>query len=191
MADEPKQEQVEQTETETKEYDWREEPGAKAMRKQIADLQRQVESAAQASKEAAEKRERKKLEDREQYDTIVRELEEKMAAQATDFEARMTAKDLDIELTRNGFTNPLLLQGAKAGYDGSVPIADYVAALVADESVQALLSPAEATRNPDPKFSKPSSKSATKTLDERLADGDPDAQMQKLAELTGLNLRRS
>ena len=161
------------------------------MRKQIAELQKKLESRDRASEEAAAKRERKKLEDREQYDVLMKQKEDEIATLRSEFESQMTAKELDIALVQAGFSNSLLLQGAKAGYDGSVPIPDYVEALLADESVQAIISPAEQTAAPSPKFSKPSPKSSTKSLDERLAEGDKDAQMQKLAELTGLNLRRS
>ena len=175
-------------ETTEEKYDWRDEPGAKAMGKKIADLEKKLAQAAQASQEAAEKRERKKLEDREQYDAIVKDLENKMASLQSDYESKMVAKDLDIALTRAGFTNPLLLQGAKAGYDGTSSIDDYVEGLLADEATQALLTPTKEGA-PAAKFTKPSSQSSTKSLDERLKDGDVEAQKQKLTELTGINFK--
>ena len=187
MEDEKKPDNVEET-TEEKKYDYREEPGFKAMTKKVADLEKKLAAAAQASQEAAEKRERKKLEDREHYDAIVKDLENKMASLQSDYEAKIVAKDLDIALTRAGFTNPLLLKGAKAGYDGTASIEEYVEGLLADEATQALLAPAKEGA-PAARFTKPSSQSSTKSLDERLKDGDPEAQKQKLAELTGINFK--
>lgn len=172
--------------TEETKYNWREEPGARAMMKKISDLEARLESQASAEAEAKKAAEQKELEAAGEYKTIMAKKDAEIENMKTTHAQQIQMLQLDVALTEAGITNKLLRKGAKADYDGG-DIGEYVNGLVASDEVQALLSAGKA--NEASKFARPGSKSNVKTLDERVADGDPDAQREKLGSLLGINFR--
>jgi len=188
MADEQETQEIVEAEPQQEQEtqgNWRQSPGAIAMAKQISELQKKLERKEKADADAIAQRERQELESKGEYETILRSKDAELENLRKEFESKMVSKELDLELTKAGFSNKLLLKGAKAGYDGSVDIPDYVAGLLADESVKALLSPQEPPV-PSSKFHKPAGKSSAKTLEERIEEGDTEAQKEYLGTLLGV-----
>lgn len=118
----------------------REHPAFRAVTKQVeeerqarAALQAQLDEILDKEKKAQEEAERKSLEEKGQYDQIIKQKEAEIAAMKEAQKAQMLASSLQIALLAEGVTNDLFIKGAVASYTGDEKgIAEFVAGLKSD-----------------------------------------------------------
>lgn len=83
----------------------------------------------------AEDEQRKELEAKGQYETIIQQRDAQIAELTAKHAAQMTRMQLTSELTRNGLVNQLALDGAVASYSGDAEgIGEYVQILMKEHS---------------------------------------------------------
>jgi len=98
--------------------------------KQMQEAIAQKESAEQQAKEEAE---RKQLEAKGEYETLLSQLNDKLQNTETKYQRELTQRDLKFALANAGMSNQLALDGAIAGFNGtSEDVQDYVAKLRED-----------------------------------------------------------
>jgi hypothetical protein len=148
-------------------------------------LNERLTAIEQSQAEAKEAEERKQLEAKGEYETIVEQLKAQNEATVKAHQAELLRRDLGAELIKAGARNEVFINGAIASFKGS---ADDIAQYVAD-----LKEPnADFFGDPKPVGQKgtgtgtPATRSNAKSLDERLADGDQEAQNEALRQMLGM-----
>ena len=115
--------------TEPQTGNWREQPGAKAMVGQIAELRSQLE-AIEATKKAAEQ---KQLEEQGEWKVIAENAKKEKEALIAIHAKDLTLKTLESELIKARLTEDYARAGVIAGYDGDADgVSEYVATVVRD-----------------------------------------------------------
>jgi hypothetical protein len=141
---------------------------------------------AQADKKAEE--ERKILEAKGEYETILKKEREDRETLEKRYQAEMARRDLKDALRDKGANDKVFLEWAILKYDGtSDGVQEYVDKLSSDEAFSSHFGQQVATGQRAPVHGSPGSRSTAKSLDERLAEADPQAMNEKLKEMMGLS----
>lgn len=149
------------------------------------ELRDRLAAIEKSQSDAAAEKERKDLEAKQDYETIIAKRDAELEKIRADHQAELLRRDLGAELMKAGARNEVFINGAIASFKGS---ADDIAQYVAD-----LKEPnADFFGDPKPVGQKgtgtgtPATRSNAKSLDERLADGDQEAQNEALRQMLGM-----
>lgn len=153
---------------------WRDEPGAKAVFKQLTELRGQLEAFEKEKADNAEQARRQELEAKGQYETIIKEKDDKIKMMAEQYASELRQKSL--EAATAVISDPLVRAGVIAGCPNDVDIEEYVSSVKAKRPdifeapgiKPASNGPAQGAVSGGPQ----------KSLKERLAVGDRDAQRE-------------
>jgi glutamyl/glutaminyl-tRNA synthetase len=155
---------------------WRSEPGAQAVFKELNELRERLQQEA-ADKAAKEEQDALK---RGEHEQVIAKLKADAAALKQEHETAQKEAAMKMALMSHGVTDPLLIAGAMTLYDGSKDLSEYAAEIAAahvqKEAGQKLPPTAGVTPHTGPK------EENSETL---LAMGDKDERKRILSKLLG------
>lgn len=140
----------------------------------------QLEALQSAKDSEAAEKQRKDLEGRQEYDTIVAQLTVQMEKQKLDHEIYVRHSALENQLVRAGVVDPIWLRGAQAGL-GDQDIDTYVEVLKKESA--AMFDVKKQTLMPPSGNTTPHTGGETEDTEALLANGDPATMARVLKEL--------
>jgi hypothetical protein len=164
----------------------------KSKRAQLSELREQLDSRRAADEKAAGEAERRALEAKGEYETILKQREAELAAVQAKHTRDMLEMNLSLALSRAGASNAHFVRGVVAAYDGDADgIAEHVAQIKASDEHAAWFGVDNTlpTGLPSTGTAPPAAKGGQKSLEDRLAEGDHDAQNEVMAQYFGLDKR--
>lgn len=154
---------------------WRNEPGAQAVFKELNELREKLQQEA-ADKAAKEEQDALK---RGEHEQVIAKLKADAAALKQAHETAQKEAEMKMALMGQGVTDPILIAGAMVLYDGSKELSEY-AAEIATEHVQK-----DGQRLPPTAGVTPHNGPKEENSETLLAMGDREERKRVLAKLLG------